>query len=111
MGKFLETWEKDWFSFWKVADKLAKVGSVFGKLLTNSEKHVGSGVRNFLGPASYDPLDLALSSPSWLHVFPPGLPVPSNRPKLDGWRLPISPCLGLPVPSKGPKVGWLEIAT
>ena len=37
LGKFLETWEKGWFSFWQAADKLES-GSVFGKVLINLEE-------------------------------------------------------------------------
>ena len=53
-GKVLINLERKWPSFSvAVTGKLEKVGSVVGKSL---------------GHASYDPLDLALSSPSQLHV-------------------------------------------
>ena len=65
-GKVAGNLGKSWVSFWEATDKLGK------KSWFSCEK--------FSDPASYDPLDLALSSPSWLHIFPPGLPTPSNGP-------------------------------
>ena len=54
-GKVSGTWEKDWFSFWEVTDKL--------------EKNVGSVV----GPTSYDPLGLGFHPHhNWITLLPPG---------------------------------------
>ena len=72
-GKLLETWEKGWFSFWEVADKL--------------DKNVGSVVvptsYNLLGLGFHPHHKVYLLPPAAVLVFPPYIPAlrsMSHRP-------------------------------